>query len=160
MYTYMYTHYTTLQYIQHLLIFGIPQLQEELEEFSNEPGHAGGSHNIQQQLKEGLITRNPRLVETLAYTIFLAVFVWLCISTQGGAPAFNLTSNMRNNLGGFLQVADEGAWFDFMENTFPYVVVPTEYYNGEALESEHLGNVAGDCHHARVSTCTTLSFVA
>ena len=61
-------------------------ISQELAEYAST--HAGGSHNLQQQLKQGLFTRNPRLFETAAYAFFVAIFLWLCLSTQGGEPAF------------------------------------------------------------------------
>ena len=41
-------------------------------------------------------------------------------------------------LGDFGDISNDAGWFDFMESTFPEVVVPTEYYNGNNLEQEHL----------------------
>ena len=67
--------------------------------------------------------------------------MWLCVSTQGGEEAFQMTSSIRSTLGDFGDVSDDAGWFDFMEETFPGVVVPTEYYNGNALEQEHLGHI-------------------
>ena len=44
-------------------------------------------------------------------------------------------------LGDFGDISNDAGWFDFMESTFPEVVVPTEYYNGNNLEQEHLGHI-------------------
>jgi len=44
-------------------------ISQELAEYAST--HAGGSHNLQQQLKQGLFTRNPRLFETAAYAFFV-----------------------------------------------------------------------------------------
>ena len=42
------------------------------------------------------------------------------------------------------QVTNEAGWFEFMEQTFPGIVVPTEYYNGDKIEGQNLGQVNGD----------------
>ena len=46
-------------------------------------------------------------MESLAYFLFIGVFVWLCLSTQGGAESFMLTSNIRTAFAGFLEVRDD-----------------------------------------------------
>ena len=43
----------------------------------------------------------------MAYFLFIGVFVWLCLSTQGGAESFMLTSNIRTAFAGFLEVRDD-----------------------------------------------------
>lgn len=85
--------------------------------------------------------QNPRFFELVAYTFFLAAFLWLCINTQGGVDAFQMTSSIRNMLADFGDVSDDAGWFAFMESSFPELVVPTEYYNGNQLEKEHLGHI-------------------
>jgi hypothetical protein len=62
---------------------------------------------MHNQRQTGLFTRNPRAMETLAYFLFIGVFVWLCLSTQGGAESFMLTSNIRTAFAGFLEVRDD-----------------------------------------------------
>ena len=118
------------------------QLEEELHAYEEQ--HSSGAHNIKQQLKQGLFTRNPRAFETLVYFIFVGMFLWLCLSTQGGSKSYDLTANIRDKLADFVEVSDSGSWFKFMEDTLPEILVPSLYYNGQELESEHLGNVAGE----------------
>ena len=117
-------------------------MESELMEY--EEHHAHGSHHIRQQLKEGIITRNPKLFETIAYFFFMCAFMWLCLSTQGGRRAFSFTSSIRTHLGDFESVQDHEGWFVFMEKTLPSVVVPSQYYNGQELEDEHLRTVGGE----------------
>ena len=113
------------------------------------PGHAeeeevveGHRQGAVGQLKEGLITKNPKLLGTLVYLIFCGAFFWVMTSTQGSSASYELVQNLRNALSAFTDVGDAKSWFNFMEETFPGVVFPVDYYNGDNYEPEHLGNVA------------------
>lgn len=97
---------------------------------------------VMKQLKTGLLTDNPKLVGTLVYLVFCAAFYWVMTGTQGGSASYELVQNIRGALGGFSEVSDAASWFEFMENSFPGVVFPVSYYNGDGYEAEHLGNVA------------------
>jgi hypothetical protein len=94
------------------------------------------------QLKSGLLTNNPKLFGTLLYAVFCVAFWWVMTTTQGGSASFELVQNLRNALSDFTEVGDARSWFDFMEKSFPGVVFPVDYYNGDTYEPEHLGNVA------------------
>ena len=97
---------------------------------------------VAEQLKEGLFTSNPRLVGTLVYLVFCLAFWFVLLSTQGGSKSYEMVQNIRGSLGSYMEVSDAASWFDFMEQTFPDVVFPVEFYNGDEYEREDLGNVA------------------
>jgi hypothetical protein len=97
---------------------------------------------VMKQLKSGLLTNNPKLVGTVVYLVFCGAFWWVMTGTQGGSASYELVQNLRGALSGFTEVSSAASWFDFMENSFPGVVFPVSYYNGDGYESEHLGNVA------------------
>ena len=108
------------------------------------PGDAGAEEErpgVLSQLYTGLFTNNPKFWQTFVYLIFVMAFFWAMMAAQGGSNAFEMVDNIRNLFGDFVDVSDHSSWFDFMENTFPDVVFPGSYYNGEKFEDEHLGNV-------------------
>ena len=94
------------------------------------------------QLKTGLISKNPKFVGTCLYFLFVAAFFWVMTGAQGGEKSYDLVQNLRAAMAEFTDVSDHAGWFAFMQKTFPDVVFPVEYYNGQALEEENLGNVA------------------
>ena len=117
---------------------GETHMNSIMPEGMEEEEHQG----VMQQLKEGLFTKNPKLYGTLLYLVFCAAFWFVLTSTQGGSQSYELVQNIRGSLGDYMDVSDAASWFDFMEGTFPGVVFPVKYYNGDGYESEHLGNVA------------------
>jgi hypothetical protein len=97
---------------------------------------------VMEQLKDGLFVHNPKLYSTLLYLVFVLAFWFVLTRTQGGRTSFDLVQSLRGTLSGYMEVTDSASWFEFMEGTFPAVVFPVEYYNGEGYADEDLGNVA------------------
>jgi polycystin 1L2 len=119
------------------------QANETEEETERREAFEAREHlGVVDQLKQGIFTRNPKLIQTLVYFCFCGCFFWVMDSTQGGTKSYELVQNIRGSFSAFTEVSDGASWFEFMESTFPDVAFPVAYYNGDEYEDENLGNVA------------------